>query len=349
MKQTLIFFWLLYLILGDGVNGKEFLVKELTGVPENSQPSRMRRDIANELGSIPFFNYHKISEKKHNLNRSPGDLEKDLEFFRTHGFYFIAIRDYFNGKIPIPEGMTPVLLSFDDSDISHFRILPDGRIDPKSAVGILEDFKKKYPVYPVRATFFVNPCLDYPHNLFGQPEWTKWKLEFLLKNGYEIGNHSCRHINYEKSSLESIESDLRESVRRIQVYLPHFQYDWLATPYGGFPRKEWRHVLTEPSSNSDTFYRHKLVFGYNNRLTLSPFHSKFRSSKIPRLHTEPLKIKKFQEDFLSGKLDLFISDGNPGIVTVPQSRRSELHLDPKTNQVILPSTESSLPFATVKD
>ena len=58
------------------------------------------------------------------------------------------------GKIDLPRGATPVVLTFDDSTRSQAALLPDGRIDPDSAVGIMLEFASDHPDFglPARST-----------------------------------------------------------------------------------------------------------------------------------------------------------------------------------------------------
>ena len=51
-------------------------------------------------------------------------------------------------------------------------------------------YDKEHPDFPLTATFYVLPAIDPGLRLFGQEEYIKQKLEFLVKHGYEIGNHS---------------------------------------------------------------------------------------------------------------------------------------------------------------
>ena len=60
------------------------------------------------------------------------------------------------GRIDLPRGASPVVLTFDDSATSQAALLEDGRIDPDSAVGIMLEFARDHPDFRPAGTFYVN-------------------------------------------------------------------------------------------------------------------------------------------------------------------------------------------------
>lgn len=86
---------------------------------------------------------------------SPANFRADLERLWADGYYPVNLRDLAAGDLRIvPASKHPVVLTFDDSSIEQFRLLPNGKVDPTSAVGILLDFHAAHPAdWPRRATF----------------------------------------------------------------------------------------------------------------------------------------------------------------------------------------------------
>ena len=127
----------------------------------------------NEVGRVPIMMYHHIenipsSETKYTggnvdkdgYNRTAEAFRGDLEKYYQEGYRMIALKDYVKGIIDVPLGKSPIILTFDDGNEDNFKVLgkkEDGslKIDPNCAIGILEEFKQKYPDYQVTATFFV--------------------------------------------------------------------------------------------------------------------------------------------------------------------------------------------------
>lgn len=319
-----------------------FLVSIYSLFAQSNHSHRPNIEI-DELGMIPIFTYHKITSKDNLMNRKPISLLKDLDYLRTNKHYLITVEELYKGYINATVGFIPAVLSFDDSHISQFKYLTRNEIDPSSAIGILENYKKKYPNFRVTAIFFVTPCQPGQNELFGQKQWIKKKLSFLLENGYEIGNHSCSHPNFQKTSIDKIQSDLALSQKKINEYLPKFQYTSLATPYGSYPkRKLW--PLLSKSSNRMHSYQHRLIFSYSNRMSLSPFSKKYNLLRVSRLHGFEESLQNYREKIKSGEWKPFISDGNPKLVTIPKSRKVELKILSSENLILAPNGLNYYPW-----
>lgn len=172
----------------------------------------------NELGKIPIMMYHGINNVKNsdtahqNGNISEDGYQRtkeafinDLEFYYQNGYRMIALKDLIGGKIDVELGKSPIVLTFDDGSANNIKVtgLDDNGeiiIDPNSAVGILEQFKKKYPDYNVTATFFLNK------ELFNQ-EYNDKIIKWLIDHDYDIGNHTYDHfdlttLNCSQASME---------------------------------------------------------------------------------------------------------------------------------------------------
>ncbi len=166
---------------------------------------------ANELGQIPVLRYEDISAERGTDIRSPEDLAKDIEFLKSEGFQPVNLRDLASGNIDIPAGMSPVVLTFDDSSIGQYNILDDGTLDPQSAVGILQAAVDAGNWAP-KATFY---CLldvtSKDNELFGQPDNQQEKLRNLVDWGYEVGSHTVSNLNLKKAAA----LDVAEGVARL--------------------------------------------------------------------------------------------------------------------------------------
>src|SRR5439155_794947 len=95
----------------------------------------------NELGRVMILEYHKIDYPEARWTRTPENFRRDLETLYARGYRLIGLGDLIDGRIAVPAGTTPVVLTFDDSSPGQFRYLEangTAEIDPKSAIGILE-------------------------------------------------------------------------------------------------------------------------------------------------------------------------------------------------------------------
>ncbi|MEA4849223.1 MAG: hypothetical protein VB106_18465, partial [Clostridiaceae bacterium] len=172
--------------------------------PDNGEEKAGQVDLkaikANENGQIMILMYHGISDKEAEWVRTADNFRKDLEVLYDKGYRLISLKDYIENDIRTEAGYTPFILTFDDGAKNNFNMIEENgekKIDPDCAVGILEEFKKEHPDFGSGGSFFVY----YPIP-FRQKELIKEKYEFLIANGYDIGNHSYSHENLGKLSTE---------------------------------------------------------------------------------------------------------------------------------------------------
>lgn len=108
----------------------------------------------NEVGTVPILEYHNLKAGRAMTFRTPRQFRNDLNRLLKERYRPISLRDYLHNRIDLPIGMHPVILTFDDACRTQFRYLPDGRIDPDCAVGIMQEFHTAHPDFPLNATFF---------------------------------------------------------------------------------------------------------------------------------------------------------------------------------------------------
>ncbi len=119
----------------------------------------------NELGRIMILEYHKIDHPEERWTRTPANFRRDLEMLYARGYRLVALGDVLDGRIAVPAGTTPVVLTFDDSSPGQFRYLESNgsvELDPQSGMGILESFANERPDFGRSATFYVLPGANRP-------------------------------------------------------------------------------------------------------------------------------------------------------------------------------------------
>jgi hypothetical protein len=219
----------------------ELVPDEYGPLPLKIQKSVERNDVHQSpcKDKVAILMYHMVDEQENRFTVSPVRLRKDLDHLRENGYGLRTFTEYMRGDC----APRTAVLTFDDSTEGQFRML-DGRIDPRSAIGVLEDYRKEYPGYRVTATMFVN--LDREGKPpFEQPGLAKKKLEFLVKNDYEVGAHTVRHDDYAKFSNAAIRKDLREYKDGMHEYLPDYKVTSFAYPYGSLPSPEARRIIEQ--------------------------------------------------------------------------------------------------------
>jgi hypothetical protein len=283
----------------------------------------------NELGRLMILEYHKVGHPEERWTRTPENFRRDLEALYARGYRAQALNTLLDGRITVPEGTTPVVLTFDDSSPGQFRYVEKNgglEIDPKCAVGILEAFLREKPDFGRAATFYVLPAADPPNRLFNQPEHVVRKLRWLVDNGYELGNHTLWHANLGKYSEAVVRSQIAEAQRWIQRAVPDYRIRTLALPHGVYPRDP---AWALRGSVNGTVYEHDAILRVAGGAAPSPFARDFDATRLPRIQVLERDLDTWLGWFDKHPLERFVSDGDPATVTVPADRRAKLRSDVK--------------------
>ncbi len=282
----------------------------------------------NELGRVMILEYHKIDYPEERWTRTPENFRRDLETLYARGYRLQALTDLVDGKITVPAGTTPLILTFDDSSPGQFRYVETNgqvTIDPKCAVGILEAFAKEHPDFGRAATFYVLPGASKPNRLFNQPQYEGRKLQYLASRGYEIGNHTLWHANLGKYDERIVRDQVAEAQVWIQRLVPDYRTRTLALPHGVYPRDiAW--VLR--GSAKGTSYSNEAVLMVAGGAAPSPFAKKFDPIHLPRIQAIDSDLGSWVKYFDKHPQERFVSDGDPATVTIPAARREGLRTLP---------------------
>ena len=288
----------------------------------------------NELGRVPIMMYHGI----HNIKSSDtaytgGNIDKDgyqrtaeafrndLEFYYSNGYRMIRLKDYIDGIIDVPLGKSPIILTFDDGLENNFRINgldEDGNliIDPNCAVGILEEFKRKYPDFNVTATFFLNS------DLFQQPKYNNLILKWLVEHGYDIGNHSYSHADFTSIDKDKSQMEIGRMYQKLNEIIPGQYVNIVALPFGSPYKKEHANFpfILEGKYN-DFSYKTEATLRVGWESELSPFNKNFDKTFLKRIRAYDNNGLEFdiEMNFKNLKQNRYISDGNKDKIVIPES------------------------------
>jgi peptidoglycan/xylan/chitin deacetylase (PgdA/CDA1 family) len=271
----------------------------------------------NELGRVMILEYHKIDRPENRWTRTPDNFRRDLQRLWERGYRLVRLGDFLDGKIALPRGTTPVILTFDDSSPGQFRYVErqgEWVIDPDCAVGIIEAFARAHSEFGHAATFYVLPGADPPNRLFNQPALATRKLAYLAANGYEIGNHTLWHANLGRYPEPVVRSQIATAQEWIQQHVPGYRPRTLALPMGVYPRQtSW----AEAGGVKGTTYRHDAILMVAGGAALSPFAKGFDPYHLPRIQAMEREIDGWLTYFERHPEERYVSDGDPGTITVP--------------------------------
>jgi peptidoglycan/xylan/chitin deacetylase (PgdA/CDA1 family) len=271
-----------------------------------------------------ILEYHKIDYPEDRWTRTPENFRRDLESLYARGYRLQSLTGLVEGRITVPAGTTPIVLTFDDSSAGQFRYLEHNgalEIDPKSGIGVLEAFIKDRPDFGRAATFFVLPGAKAPNNLFNQPEHEGRKLRWLVEHGYELGNHTLWHANLGKYDEATVRAQLAEAQVWVQRHVPDYRLRTLALPHGVYP-KEVSWALNGTAKG--TSYRHEAILMVAGGSAPSPFARSFDPLRLPRIQAVDNDLRYWLNHFEHTPGDRFVSDGDPDTVTIPAAQKDRL-------------------------
>ena len=287
--------------------------------PENTGEEIDYRALGvNEAGEIMILMYHQIGEPEDVWCRTPANFRRDLETLYEAGYRLISMNDLLEGHIDIPAGCSPVVLTFDDGRGGQFRYMEkDGRqaIDPDCAVAILEEFHSAHPDFGLAATFYI--FYEAP---FEQYDLVQQKLSYLVKKGFEIGNHCYSHGNLRRLPPEEARRELGLHVKRTQEYLPGYAVRSLALPCGEFPG-DMSYIIE--GSFEGTAYHNEGVLLVGSNPAPSPYSINFKPAALPRVRASEMEVEglglyDWMEILHNHPERRYISDGDPDTVAVPE-------------------------------
>ncbi len=299
-----------------------------------------REAKVDELNGIPILMYHRIYDMKNSeteytggnvdadgYNRTAEAFEADLEQFYEWGYRCMRLTDYIDGKIDVPFGYSPVILTFDDgiqeAHINGFDSDGNPIWADNSALAVLERVKERHPDFNVTATFFLNVGLF--ENGDKDPQLMKW----MVDHGYDIGNHTAQHPMLSSCSAEEIEKEVGSIYKKLEEIIPGQYVNIVALPYGdptdvkGDPK--YQKIL------SGTYEG----FKYTTKGTLlcsweygdSPFINKYDNTYIKRIRGYDNNGTNFDIEYNFGRLNeggrRYISDGNPDTVVIRAEDKDE--------------------------
>ncbi|MGI8307251.1 polysaccharide deacetylase family protein [Saccharopolyspora hattusasensis] len=275
---------------------------------------------ANELGDVPVLMYHRIVPTPSSVyDRTPEDFRAELERLAAEDYVPVTATEYATGRIDVPVGKHPVVLTFDDGSIGQFTL--DGAGEPAADTGIriLLDVSAAHPGFRPVATCYVN---DPP---FGEPTGRR-TLAWLHEHGFEIGNHTLDHANLGRTPDAKVGHQIAGMQRFITGAVPGVQVRSIALPLGVHPKNE---RLAADGSADGVDYHHDSVMLVGSNPAPSPWSADFDPANVPRIRSQGTTGQDAQYgstawlDKLAAAPDRrYTSDGDPNRISAPADRKT---------------------------
>ncbi|MFC5186315.1 polysaccharide deacetylase family protein [Actinomadura harenae] len=276
---------------------------------------------ANELGQVPVFMYHRIMKHPQaSLDRSTRELYTELTRLARTGYYPITAAEFASGRLDVPLGRHPVVLTFDDSTPGQFSLDAQGNPAPDTAVAIIQQVARENPGFRPVATFYCNA------DLFALGPRAAEGLRWLIQNGFEVANHTVTHPDLRTLSKSGVQKEIAGMEDKL-VSLTGRHTTTFAYPFGSIPHnRTW-------AQREDGKYSFQIVFLAGWKPSESPFDKVFDRWAATRIRSEG-KIKENDcrtfcstawLDWLDAHpQERYTSDGDPGTVTFPKTFEKRL-------------------------
>jgi hypothetical protein len=253
----------------------------------------------NRLGYVPVFEYHVIGAGPTEFHHTPAALLADLELLYRRGYRPVTISELNERRIDpvVPAGYKAFAAVFDDASPSQFRYREGANgqlvIDPTSAVGIWTRFSATHPGWRNAATFCVLSAGDAGGAFFGngniQGQKTAWrypKIRFLVRQGFEICNHTVWHARLDRYSDAYIQEQIARLALAVDSAVPGYRIKTLALPLGVWPRNRplaWHGSWRDPKSGRTMTYDYPAVLEVSGGANVSPFDPRYDGHSIDRI------------------------------------------------------------------
>lgn len=291
--------------------------------------SKVKPNESGQIMVVMFHNFVESYPKGNNEYTTTFDeFEKLLPELYEKKYRLISLTDLLNNNINVPAGCIPMVFTFDDGTAGQFNMVEEGGklvVNPKSAVGIMEEFNKKHPDFGLQGTFYVNLGVS----TFSGAGNMSDRLNYLIGKGFEIGNHTKTHV-----SLPSVKTPqkMMEEVGGNQVLMnelvPGYYFNSFSLPFGNASKNLRDYVIKGNFEGID--YKHSAIMLVGANPAKSPVASSFDPMAIPRVRSSGQKPVEcdlaWWVDALEKGSSQYVSDGNPDTVTVPKDKQKNVDM-----------------------
>lgn len=294
---------------------------EQPGTPPPIDLNAVKPNEAGRIMVVMFHNFveeYKKGDKEYTTTFDA--FEKLLDTLYTSDYRLISLNDYLNGNIDTPAGCIPMVFTFDDGTAGQFNLIDEGGTliaNPRSAVGIMENFNKTHPDFATKGTFYIN----LGNQTFGGTGTVAQRLQYLKSKGFELGNHTYSHINLKKTKTASkIQEEIGGNQIKMYEMIQGYTFTTFSLPYGA-PSKELTQYVIK-GEYKGVRYENLGIMEVGWDPAPSPFSVKFSPLSTHRVRASGITpVKQDLAWWLDNlKRDKqYVSDGNAATVTVPEA------------------------------
>ena len=139
----------------------------------------------------------------------------------------------------------------------------------------MEDFYKKHPDFGLNGTFYINGT-----GAFEGEGTLKERLQYLVDEGFEIGNHTNTHVNFSKLSANKIEEEIGIVNNKVKELI-NYDINSLALPFGA-NSKDYKEYIHKGEYNSIE-YENKIILLVGAEPAYASNNEKCNLLSLPRV------------------------------------------------------------------
>ncbi len=308
---------------------------DATKEADNSQkPEPIKIDYnkvkPNEAGQIMVVMFHNFVETypkgKNEYTTTFSEFESLLDELYQKNYRLVNLEDMINNNIDVPAGCIPMVFTFDDGTAGQFNLVEqDGqlKVNPKSAVGVMEAFNSKHPDFGLKGTFYVNLGVE----TFNGAGTVQDRLKYLIDKGFEIGNHTKTHVSLpDVKTADKMLEEVGGNQKLMEEYIPGYKFKAFSLPFGNASKGLKDYVIQ--GNYQGTEYKHNSIVLVGANPSPSPVSPKFNPFAVPRVRsTGQEKVEcdlAWWLDTMGKGSSQYISDGNKDTVVVPESKKQNV-------------------------
>lgn len=286
----------------------------------------------NEIADIMIVMYHGIYETlepENRYHRSVQGFKDDLQSLYDNGYRVISLNDWINGNVNVEKGYTPVVITFDDGLSSAFSLEEvNGELVPakNTAVDIMDKFYEEHPDFGKAATFFVYGDSD----VFRGAGTVNERFEYLINNGYDIGNHTKSHKNLKKDNDATLQYQIGYMDNYIEWFAPNYTVNSFAYPYGETPDDAYLSSVLSGKYENNTYNYNVALRASRSGGSTNPYNVGFNPSTVPRVRGTDNAVTDLGwsiKNYNDHPQLRYYSDGNPNTIVVPSEHADKVNMD----------------------
>lgn len=286
----------------------------------------------NESGQIMVVMFHNFVESypkgNNEYTTTFDEFEKLLPELYEKKYRLISLTDMLNNNINVPAGCIPIVFTFDDGTSGQFNMIEkDGKlaVNPRSAVGIMEEFYKKHPDFGLQGTFYVNLGVKTFQGSGNMSD----RMNYLIEKGFEIGNHTKTHVSLPQvKTVQKMLEEVGGNQVLMNEIVPGYAFNSFSLPFGNASKDLKEYVIKGNYQGVD--YKHSAVVLVGANPAPSPVSPKFDPLALPRVRSTGQKKVEcdlaWWLDTLGKGSSQYVSDGNPETVTVPEDKQKNVDM-----------------------